>query len=98
MLQSQWAFAEVLDGKCDEHWHGVLCGDHEVDHIVGYQLVGEAELVAPVAHQHIDQVARNSAEILAFKDPPPFLLNDILYQTCHPLLSLDVYIQKKKET
>jgi hypothetical protein len=24
-------------------------------------------------------------------------LNDILYQTCHPLLSLDVYIQKKKK-
>lgn len=92
LLQSKRALAEILDGERDEHGHRVLGGDHQVDHVVGYELVGE--LVA-AAYEHVDDVARGTGLALAlsavFKGgppPPPLLLYDPLYQRGHPLLGL----------
>lgn len=89
LLQSKRALAEILDGERDEHGHRVLGGDHQVDHVVGYELVGE--LVAAAAYEHVDGVARGPSLAAAVKDgppPPPLLLYDPLYQPGHPLLGL----------
>lgn len=90
LLQSKRALAEILDCERDEHGHRVLGGDHQVDHVVGYELVGE--LVA-AAYEHVDGVARGTGLALAAvlkggPPPPPLLLYDPLYQRGHPLLGL----------
>lgn len=95
LLQSKRALAEILDGERDEHGHGVLGGDHQVDHVVGDELVGELVVVA-AAYEHVDGVARGPGLALTavFKDgpppPPPLVLYDPLYQPGHPLLGLAV--------